>query len=260
MHCLHCLTDVAVCLASSVWWISFKTIFHLFNLNSLDHKCCGWRSIPALPCDNYFLSWGPTLHSLLLVSPSIFNKFLWKTRHFSQVGHESHIASVKDTTYQIYNSTSDDVRSFTFIDELYNVMFVKDLSIPKPFLYTYRSNPPFTSNFVSATSYICFGHELGINLKYTYCYIYIYIYACVKLGCSLSFKQVWLNNKDSFCLYNFITIISSFLISVLVSGWNWWMSFGKFIYQFQPETKTLIRKLERILIKLYRQNVSLLFN
>ena len=34
-------------------------------------------------------------------------------------------------------------------------------------------------------------------------------------------------------------------------------NFGKFIYQFQPETKTLIRKLEMILIKLYRQNVSL---
>ena len=30
-------------------------------------------------------------------------------------------------------------------------------------------------------------------------------------------------------------------------------NFGKFIYQFQPKTKTLIRKLERILIKLYRQ-------
>ena len=28
----------------------------------------------------------------------------------------------------------------------------------------------------------------------------------------------------------------------------------------QPETKTLISKLERVLIKLYRQNVSLLFN
>ena len=27
--------------------------------------------------------------------------------------------------------------------------------------------------------------------------------------------------------------------------------FEKFIQQFQPETKTLIRKLERILIKLY---------
>ena len=37
-------------------------------------------------------------------------------------------------------------------------------------------------------------------------------------------------------------------------------NFGKFIHQFQPETKTLIRKLERILIKLYRQNGSLLFN
>ena len=37
-------------------------------------------------------------------------------------------------------------------------------------------------------------------------------------------------------------------------------NFGKFIYQFQPETKTLIRKLERILNELYRQNLSLLFN
>ena len=37
-------------------------------------------------------------------------------------------------------------------------------------------------------------------------------------------------------------------------------NFGKFLHQFQPKTKTLIRKLERILIKLYRRNVSLLFN
>ena len=28
-------------------------------------------------------------------------------------------------------------------------------------------------------------------------------------------------------------------------------NFGKFIRRFQPETKTLIRKLERIIIKLY---------
>ena len=32
-------------------------------------------------------------------------------------------------------------------------------------------------------------------------------------------------------------------------------NFGKFIYQFQPEAKTVIRKLERILIKLYIQSV-----
>ena len=37
-------------------------------------------------------------------------------------------------------------------------------------------------------------------------------------------------------------------------------NFGKFIYQFRPKTNILIRKLERILIKLYRQNVSLLYN
>ena len=36
-------------------------------------------------------------------------------------------------------------------------------------------------------------------------------------------------------------------------------NFDKFIHQFQPETKALIRKVEKIL-KLYRQNVSLLFN
>ncbi len=37
-------------------------------------------------------------------------------------------------------------------------------------------------------------------------------------------------------------------------------NFGKFIHQFQLETLTLFGKLERILIKLYRQNLSLLFN
>ena len=39
-----------------------------------------------------------------------------------------------------------------------------------------------------------------------------------------------------------------------------WDNFGKFIQQLQPEIKTLIGKLERILINLFRQNVSLLFN
>ena len=37
-------------------------------------------------------------------------------------------------------------------------------------------------------------------------------------------------------------------------------NFGKFIHQFQTDTKALIRKLERIFKKLYKQNVSLLFN
>ena len=37
-------------------------------------------------------------------------------------------------------------------------------------------------------------------------------------------------------------------------------NFGKFIHQFQPETKTLIKKLGRILIILYKQNLSWLLN
>ena len=36
-------------------------------------------------------------------------------------------------------------------------------------------------------------------------------------------------------------------------------NFGKFLNQFQPKTIILIRKLERILIKLCRQNVPLFF-
>ena len=59
---------------------------------------------------------------------------------------------------------------------------------------------------------------------------------CVWLDNSLSFKHVWLNNNYTFCLYNLIRILSSFLI----------------------HSYTLISKLEKILIKLYRQNVSLL--
>ena len=54
----------------------------------------------------------------------------------------------------------------------------------------------------------------------------------------------------------------------MVLGWNWVINlpklsralFDKFIQQFQPKIKTLIRKLERIFKRLCRQNVSLLFN
>ena len=37
-------------------------------------------------------------------------------------------------------------------------------------------------------------------------------------------------------------------------------NFGKFIHQFKSEIKIHIRKLERIIIKLYQQNLSLLLN
>ena len=33
-----------------------------------------------------------------------------------------------------------------------------------------------------------------------------------------TFKHVWLNNKDTFCLYSFIKIISNILIQVGIGG------------------------------------------
>ena len=56
-----------------------------------------------------------------------------------------------------------------------------------------------------------------------------------------------------------ITILPSIGITITSRG-HPPDNFGKFINQFQLETKTPTRKLERILHKLYRQNLSLLFN
>ena len=72
------------------------------------------------------------------------------------------------------------------------------------------------------------------------------------------------------CVHEYIYIYIYIYIAILTLANNlWWYpmkgpktreNFGKFIYQLQPKTKTLFRKLERNLIKLYNQNVSLLFN
>ena len=60
---------------------------------------------------------------------------------------------------------------------------------------------------------------------------------CVWLGSSHSLKDVSINNQDKFCLYNLFKILSSFLEGSERARDN----FGKSIYQFQPETKTLER-------------------
>ena len=52
----------------------------------------------------------------------------------------------------------------------------------------------------------------------------VYVRMCVRvymwLGSSPSFNHVWLNNKDTFGQYDFIRILSSFLISVLDLGFS----------------------------------------
>ena len=58
----------------------------------------------------------------------------------------------------------------------------------------------------------------------------------------------------------FVTFAKPLLMMVYEESRSAWDNFGKFIYQPQPKTKALVRKLERIPIKLNRQHVSLLFN
>ena len=67
-----------------------------------------------------------------------------------------------------------------------------------------------------------------------YIYIYIYIYILRHIHKTIhvnvhidiyiqicAYKYVWLNNKDTFCQYDFMRSLSSFLTSPLILGWNW---------------------------------------
>ena len=86
---------------------------------------------------------------------------------------------------------------------------------------------------------------------------------CVcELGTSPSFKHVSLNNKDKFCLYSLFKILSNTpytnkqpLMMAYEGSESARDNFGKFIYQFQPETKTLIRKLEKDLKQIIQKNI-----
>ena len=66
--------------------------------------------------------------------------------------------------------------------------------------------------------------SFAVLLSYIYIYIYIYVCVCVCVCVVVHLSTFDLNNKDTFCLYNLNKILSSFLISVLVSGWNWRMN------------------------------------
>ena len=80
-----------------------------------------------------------------------------------------------------------------------------------------------------------------VSISYIYIYIYIYmcVCVCVCVCVCLSFKHVWLNNKDTFLSINFIKIVSSFLISVLVLGWNWEMNLSKLSQAFYKKKHSL---------------------
>ena len=62
---------------------------------------------------------------------------------------------------------------------------------------------------------------------HTYIYIYIHIYI-----------YVWIYNPEILCLCNSIKILSSFLISTLVSGFNSWMNLPKLSRTLYPPIPT----------------------
>ena len=77
--------------------------------------------------------------------------------------------------------------------------------------------------------------------------VYVHRYMCTYVGIHV-------------CIYSYVRYIYIYIYpdNVLVSGLNWWINLpkllesardniGKFIHQFKPKTKTLIKKLERIL-------------
>ena len=55
---------------------------------------------------------------------------------------------------------------------------------------------------------------------------------CVWLGSSHLFKHVWLNNKDTFCLYNFIKILSSFKHAYIYIYIYIYIKIGRFTKRF----------------------------
>ena len=99
-----------------------------------------------------------------------------------------------------------------------------DATIHRTFIYLSISIYSYLSIYLS----IYLSHSVNIYISFyrsisvcSYLSIYLSIYLCsyLTIYLSQSFKHVWLNNKSTFCRYNFIRILSSFRKSVLVVRW-----------------------------------------
>ena len=121
--CFLCPTAVANCLTPSRWWIFSDTIFILFTVDSLDHQRCGCRPRPAFPFDTVpIISF--ILRTDFAFSTAIFAFYFrlvitdgWAL--FNCGSRESHSIWKSHAFPNLYSSTSDNVRSFSFVDELY---------------------------------------------------------------------------------------------------------------------------------------------
>ena len=156
-----CPTAVAIRVTSPRLWISLKTIFLWFIVDSFDHQRWGWRPRPAL----------------LFVTVPIIYFILRADSAFCRATFAFHFRLVITEGWALFTSGSWDLRSIwksraspnlnsptsDNVDELYSATFVKEFSTPNNFLVYSLIN---RSTFVIDTSYICIGHDdLGENPK-----------------------------------------------------------------------------------------------
>ena len=135
--CFRCPTAVAKRLTFSRWWISSDTIFLLSNVDSLDHQCCGCRPRPAFPFTTVpIISFIPRTDSAFSTAIFVFHFRPVITEgygFFTSGSRESRIWKSRAFP-NLYSSTSNNVGSFSFVDELYNATFVKELGTPNHFV------------------------------------------------------------------------------------------------------------------------------
>ena len=141
--CFLCLTAVAIRVTSSRWWISSETIFLVY---------CGFLRLSSLWVKAFPFTTVPIILFILMAN-STFSKAIF-TFHFRPViimgdlafftnGSQESRSIWKSCALPYLNSsTSDDVGSFSFVDEQQSITFVKKLGTPNHFLYIYWLTVP----------------------------------------------------------------------------------------------------------------------
>ena len=115
--------------------------FFWFIVNSLDHQRCGWRPRPFLPFATVpIISFNLRANSAFSTAIFAFHFRSVITEgcaFFTSGSRESRNIWKSRSLPNLYSSTSENVGSFSFVDELYSATFVKELGTPNHFSYIY---------------------------------------------------------------------------------------------------------------------------
>ena len=140
--CFLCPTAVAIRMTSSRWWISSETIFLLFIVDFLGYQRCGWRPRLALPFATV------PIISFILRANSAFSTAIFAF-HFRPVitegwafftsrSWQSRSILESRALSNLNFSTSDNVGSFSFGDELYSAHLLRYLQFF--YLFSIKTN------------------------------------------------------------------------------------------------------------------------